>query len=104
MPEPNACLECHKHPSGGSWLEVVQKHAQQKTPIPWVRIYRVPEFVFFSHRDHLEADVACGTCHGPVNTREILWKEKETSMKVCVDCHKSHEASVKCNLCHELNQ
>ncbi len=40
-------------------------------PIPWNRIYRVPDFVWFSHASHVDdAAVACETCHGPVAERE----------------------------------
>ena len=32
----------------------------------WVRVYQLPDFVFFSHAKHSEAEVACTKCHGPV--------------------------------------
>jgi hypothetical protein len=73
-------------------------------PVPWVRLYRLPEFVFFSHRKHVDSGITCQACHGRVAKRDVLKKEKPTSMNACVDCHKKSKASVACNLCHELDQ
>ena len=36
-------------------------------------------------------EMGCETCHGPVATRDLLWKEREISMKSCVECHKSNQ-------------
>jgi hypothetical protein len=104
LPAAGDCLACHKTVKSNS--PAIQKLAayESKETIPWVRIYQLPEFVFFSHRKHMESTVDCETCHGPVAKRDELRKERATTMKACVDCHKSRKASTACNLCHELNQ
>ena len=78
--------------------------AKENKPIPWVRIYRIPDYVFFSHAKHASAKVECAACHGPIEQRELLTKEMPTDMMTCLDCHRSLGASVQCNLCHELGQ
>jgi len=106
IPQTADCLKCHedRDPSNPAFRSLFE-HAQAKKPIAWSRVYQLPSFAFFSHKAHAAAAKEdCQTCHGPVASRELLWKEREISMKACVDCHKASQASVSCTLCHELNQ
>jgi hypothetical protein len=70
-------------------------------PVPWRRVYRIADYVFFSHKAHLAKDATCETCHGPVAERDVLRKEKDTSMAACMDCHRARQASLACDYCHE---
>lgn len=73
--------------------------------IPAQRIYKVKEFVVFSHVVHTAAKMACASCHGEVYTLdEIATPARPTTMIECIECHKANRASVQCNLCHELGQ
>ena len=77
---------------------------KEQKPIPWVRLYKLPDFVFFSHSVHLNGKVACAECHGPVEQREALAAEVTHNMKTCMACHSAREVSNKCHICHELGQ
>jgi hypothetical protein len=102
---PNKCMFCHISIKADS--EPIRKLAQaQKSgqAIPWVRVYRVPAFVFFSHASHAKAGVECVTCHGPVAERDVLSAEISTKMQMCVNCHTARKASTECALCHQLGQ
>ncbi len=68
------------------------------------RVYRIPDFVFFSHARHKKAAVDCAQCHGPVYADDARQAFLPATMKACVDCHKASKASVSCTICHELNQ
>lgn len=82
----------------------------QTNGLQWVRIYDLPDFVRFDHRFHIKADVACQTCHGPVETMERVRHVGSLSMGWCIDCHRdSHgklangrrlEPSNDCISCH----
>jgi hypothetical protein len=105
LPKAEDCMNCHqtikkKSPA----IQTLASYYKEDKPIPWVRVYKLPDFVFFGHKKHVDSKVDCETCHGPVQTRDTLWREKEISMKSCVDCHKTSRVSTACNLCHELNQ
>ena len=99
------CLYCHISIKADSEpirkLAQAQKHGEA---IAWVRVYRVPAFVFFSHVSHAKAGVECAACHGPVADREVLSAEVSTKMQMCVGCHAARKVSTDCALCHQLGQ
>ena len=101
-PPESRCMECHATVKTDSpAIRQLAAFYAEKTPVPWVQIYRVPDFVFFSHRTHLKkAKLACESCHGPVRERDVLTKEKPTSMPSCIACHKEKGAPVGCRTCH----
>jgi len=72
--------------------------------IPSQRVYRVRDFVIFSHARHATAKIGCASCHGEVDAQATLKLERPTTMAACVACHKEHKATVACNACHELGQ
>jgi hypothetical protein len=84
--------------------------SQTKTPIEWVRVHNLPDFVYFEHRRHVNAGVACQNCHGAVETMERVVQATDLSMGWCVNCHraatnsgingKSAHASTDCGVCH----
>ena len=88
LPDAAKCRQCHP--------------AMKRTAIDWVRVYKVPDFVSFSHQKHARTD--CSSCHGPVQTRDVLMKEISTGMVACMDCHRQKQASIACNTCHDLGQ
>jgi len=61
----------------------------EPTPIEWVRVHELADFVYFDHRVHVARDVACETCHGPVQSMDRLRQESDLSMGWCIDCHRA---------------
>jgi hypothetical protein len=103
IPPASLCMNCHTRVSVDS--PEVQKlagyHARQED-VPWRRVYRVPTYVYFSHRVHMAApNVACETCHGNVREMPVMQKVKDTSMAACIQCHMERSAPVRCDTCHE---
>jgi hypothetical protein len=83
-------------------IKKLAEYVAQKKPLPWVQIYEVPDYVYFSHRTHVnKAKLDCEACHGPVREREVLTKEKPTSMAACINCHKEKGAPTGCRTCHD---
>ncbi len=83
----------------------------EQQPLRWIRVYNLPDFVFFDHRRHVNAGVACQRCHGPVNTMEKIEQTSDLTMGWCVNCHrrvnrgdipelKGRHASITCAVCH----
>lgn len=72
--------------------------------LPSERVYRLADFVIFSHARHLSAKVECASCHGDVAQAVAMRIERPITMAGCVSCHKEHKATLVCTSCHELGQ
>ncbi len=79
--------------------------------LEWIRVYNLPDFVYFDHSRHVNADVRCQTCHGPVETMDRLEQVSDLTMGWCVNCHrdvtngkipelKGKKPSISCAVCH----
>ena len=98
-----SCMKCHSAIKTDSpEIQKLAGYAKSGTAVPWARVYELPSFVKFSHKTHTDKGTACQECHGPVATREQLFRETNLSMRGCVDCHTAKKASTDCQLCHEL--
>jgi Cytochrome c7 and related cytochrome c len=105
FPPEAKCMQCHeaiavKSPA----IQTLAQYFQEKKSIPWVQVYELPDYVYFSHDTHaVKSKIACETCHGPVRERDLITREKPISMVACMDCHRSSGAPLKCNTCHTAN-
>ena len=105
------CVQCHKAAENGHIATFpavadckVCHTAMAERTIPEKRVYRVRDFVIFSHKYHSFAGVECATCHGDVTAKHVLEVERPLTMASCVACHKEKRATISCNACHELGQ
>ena len=73
----------------------------QRVPVPWVRIFFVPDFVKFRHQPHIRyGKLDCSECHGDVQSMDRL-RINNFQMKFCIDCHRKKNAQIDCWLaCH----
>ncbi|MEX2263600.1 MAG: cytochrome c3 family protein [Bryobacteraceae bacterium] len=101
-PKATLCMGCHASIKAESAeIQKLARFAKEKQTIPWERVYRVPDYVWFNHALHVQdAGIACGNCHGEVAQRDVLFKEKSTSMVACMDCHARNNAANGCDVCH----
>lgn len=103
LPATGACMACHNSvkQDSASIQRLAQFYKNGKA-VPWVRVYRVPDYVDFSHKVHLtQAKATCENCHGPVRERDVIRKETNIAMAGCMECHRTNNVSVACNFCHE---
>jgi hypothetical protein len=76
---------------------------KRNLPIPWNRVYNLPDYVRFPHMRHVKAGLQCQECHGPVQTMRVLRMADEANdlqMGWCVDCHRARNARADCFICH----
>jgi Cytochrome c7 and related cytochrome c/Class III cytochrome C family len=104
FPAVSKCMTCHMTiAKDRAAIVKLAKFAKRRESIPWKQVYRLPDYVAFSHKTHVEkAPGGCETCHGPIQERDAIRKEKSIAMGACVDCHKNRGASVACDYCHEM--
>lgn len=123
VPAMNTCMGCHK--VAGTALDAIKQLTEKynnREPIEWVRVHDLPDFVRFTHRQHVQAGIECQTCHGAVEEMKTAVQKAPLQMGWCVSCHQDnnyaankqpnmkgaeHEgvehaqnASLECQACH----
>jgi Cytochrome c7 and related cytochrome c/Class III cytochrome C family len=103
LPETAKCMACHRTIKKDSpSIQKLAEFNKEDQPVPWIRIYKLPDFVDFSHQVHLtRAKATCETCHGPVRERDVIARESDISMAGCMQCHRANNASTSCDYCHD---
>ncbi|MCR5860724.1 c-type cytochrome [Flavobacterium sp. J372] len=125
IPSLNVCMNCHKNISefagdkdstyveyskefytgeikklyaAVGWDPAAQKYTGKQRPVKWVRIHNLPDFVYFNHAQHVSvAGVECQTCHGPVETFEVMKQHSPLTMGWCINCHRETDVKVEGN-------
>jgi len=102
IPAVADCRACHLFIAQNSpEIKKLMTYWEEKKPIPWVRVYWVPDFVYFSHMMHIRAGRACGDCHGNVAAMTRVKRSRKIEMGWCLGCHKQYKASIDCWTCHK---
>jgi hypothetical protein len=110
VPAVSVCVGCHLFIGTVRETPGVKKlfeYWEKKEPIPWVRVYYLPQFAQFKHKPHLRAEVECQTCHGKVEEMDVIGLNQPLTMSWCVGCHndtkgqaKVESAPTDCTICH----
>jgi hypothetical protein len=89
LPPTKTCMNCHSQIWNQSpMLEPVRASFRTGTPIEWTRVHDLPDFAYFNHSAHVNRNVGCTTCHGPVDRMPLMYQEKSLQMEWCLDCHR----------------
>lgn len=116
-----SCLFCHRHaaegpvagvPSVETCVKTCHPHMGLKIPgleaywrngksIPWIKVHRMPDHVYFPHMMHIRAGLDCTACHGRVAAMEPLTRVASLKMGWCLDCHRAKKVSIDCWMCHK---
>ncbi|PWB70931.1 cytochrome C [candidate division GN15 bacterium] len=90
VPPTQTCMNCHKAilPESEKLAPIRESYAT-KVPMQWVRVHKLPDFVYFNHAAHLRAGVGCISCHGNVAQMEEVMQKQPLSMGWCLECHRN---------------
>lgn len=134
IPSVNVCMNCHRMISeyngkymepgkdkafydgeiqkiyaAAGWDPSTQQYTGKTKPIEWTRIHNMPDFVYFSHAQHVVAgekaiissfnkknpnnqiDVVCKACHGKIDTMNVVQMANDFTMGWCIECHRTTE-------------
>ena len=89
VPTTETCMNCHARIKTKSpLLQPVRDSWANETPIKWVNVHDLPDFVYFNHSAHVSRGVGCVSCHGRVDTMERIQQVSPLSMGWCLNCHR----------------
>lgn len=101
LPTANLCMACHMAIKTESpEVKKIAQFKESRQPIPWVRLYQVPDFVYYNHMRHIKSGIVCATCHGTTGTLPVSEAVRTFSMSFCTDCHQQRGAPTDCATCH----
>lgn len=93
VPPAEVCLNCHSQVKKDSpEIQKIAAAVAAGRPIEWVKVHRLPDHAFFSHQDHVAANVTCQSCHGPVETMVRVEQVAPMTMGWCLECHRARGA------------
>ena len=81
-------MGCHRIAGTGlPPVEELRGYESRGEPIEWEWVYKLPEFVQFSHKAHLR-NLECQDCHGPVEEMDRVYQWAPLTMGWCLECHR----------------
>ena len=96
LPGASTCMNCHNVVlKDDPRLQIVRDSATNNTPIPWVQVHKVPDYVYFNHSVHVDRGISCVECHGRVDQMDEVRHDKSFSMSFCLDCHRDPAANIR---------
>ncbi len=115
IPSAGVCMNCHMQVQEGpkygteeiakiyaavGWDPETYQYIEgyEQKPIKWIRIHNLPDLAYFNHSQHVTAgQIACQTCHGPIQEMEEVYQYSSLTMGWCVNCHRETQVQVKSN-------
>lgn len=120
LPTVAVCMKCHgeiqtKDSTGEvkASIQALLDHWEAGTPVEWVKVNDLADFVFFDHSRHLtkKAGLECQDCHGAVEDMDRVERVHSLKMGFCLECHmqappddapegQTTRAPIHCSTCH----
>lgn len=89
VPATEICMNCHRTAmTDRPGIQAVRAAYETGRPVRWRRVYRLPDFVYFSHDVHVAAGATCDLCHGDVARATVIKQILPLSMGDCLGCHR----------------
>jgi hypothetical protein len=108
IPPVQVCMNCHsdgkvslenRTEKAQKDLNYIRDHFENDEEIPWVKVHDLPDYVHFTHKRHVKANIQCQECHGEVQAdMTVARRVGELTMGWCLNCHESHP-SIDKNYC-----
>ncbi len=96
VPALEVCWNCHKMVDATDRPELLKlkDYWEREESPPWIKVHDAPDYVHFAHYAHVDAGIACGECHGPMETRTVAERDEDMTMLMgwCLDCHQNHSS------------
>ncbi|TXN69256.1 cytochrome c3 family protein [Methylobacterium sp. WL6] len=89
IPPTHTCMTCHSQIwTGSDMLKPVRDSFARDEPLQWVRLNKLPSYVYYNHSVHVTKGIGCSTCHGDVTSMQMTYRANAFEMQFCLDCHR----------------
>ena len=96
IPPTKTCMNCHSQIwANAPILEPVRASFRTGTPLNWIRVNDLPDFVYFNHQIHVKQGVGCNVCHGAVDKMPLMYQAESLLMEFCLECHRAPEKFIR---------
>lgn len=90
VPAVSTCMNCHKLArTDRPEIKKLTNYYNTGKALPWVRVHKVPDFVYFNHSVHVNSGIKCESCHGDVRQMTQITQMNSFTMSACLDCHRN---------------
>jgi hypothetical protein len=105
-PAAATCMTCHATVAADRpAIQKLASIAAAGNEVPWVRVYKLPDYVYWTHATHIQTKITCEECHGPVAQRDVIAQETNiVTMAGCMACHNKRQVLTDCGDCHAPRQ
>jgi hypothetical protein len=105
VPPTETCMNCHQLVRTDSkMLEPIRQSWKTGEAMEWVRIHKLPDYVYFDHSVHVTAGVGCAECHGRIDQMDQVRQVKPLSMGWCLECHRDVRRNQKAGDADNTNE
>ena len=102
LPSGRKCMGCHKFVAKERpAIQTLAARFEAGESLRWQRVFYLPDTIYFSHRMHVGASVACAECHGDVASMKTVTQDQPFTMGRCLSCHEKRNATRDCLGCHK---
>jgi len=99
IPSANICMNCHSQIQKESpEIRKIYTAIERNRPIEWVRVHNLPDLAYFNHSQHTKVGgIECQTCHGPIETMNVVYQYSPLTMGWCINCHREQPLNTEGN-------
>ncbi len=87
LPSVEKCMGCHKivAAQGNAQVQKLHGYWDKQQPIPWIRIFKIPEYAQFPHKNHIQENPV----NDLMNLAAMPVPGPKLTMGWCVECHRA---------------
>jgi hypothetical protein len=107
IPPVATCLNCHRGKENGNLPKTVAVHFESAKldpirnasitgePVRWRKVHDLADYVYFNHSVHVNRGVSCVSCHGRIDTLDVVEQKKTLVMGFCLTCHRNATPNIR---------
>lgn len=96
VPPTEVCMNCHSAVRKESKkLLPVRESYETGKPVEWLKIHKLPDYVYFNHQAHVTSGVSCVSCHGRIDQMVEVRQVEPLNMAWCLACHRDPAPNIR---------